>query len=148
MIAVVMTRNAVALLISVLALSGMGAKRRSVGPGVEPQPACAALTPASAKMVFAGSTSGCVSGNGVPCEMGEIIAFEIVPTGYDAACGPHQVQVTFGDKSSWTTTTTNTFPSFVHTYEAIGGYAVEATLTNGRSSVKVSQSVTVTGPLY
>lgn len=139
-----MKRKAAVLVVIVLAFSGIGAKRRSVGP----QPQCAMLTPNNAFIRFAGSVSGCTNGNGTACQMGEVIIFDIMASGYDVTCAPHQVQMSFGDKTSSSRNTTTTFPTFVHSYEAIGGYAVEATINNGRGPAKLTQGVMVEGPIY
>lgn len=133
-------RKRVTLVLIVLAVSSNGAaRRRAVGPIA----ACAALTPQNLSVRYTGSLSGCATGNSTQCQIGESITFQVSTLAYDAGCGEHQVVMRFGDTKSESRTVKGQLPSFQHAYASAGGYALEATVSNGHSSVKSSQMLMV-----
>ena len=129
-------------LIVAVALMFVGAaRRRSVG-GAH---ACGALKVENVIVTYKGMSSGCATGNGMNCQVGEQITFELTTFAYDAGCGEHQLVMRFGDSRSESRSVTGRLPSFEHSYASAGGYAIEATLSNGQSSVKSAQMLMVGG---
>jgi PKD domain len=134
-----MKRKVLVLLVILLAATTLGARRRSVG-GTR---GCAALTASNLSVRYTGALSGCATGNATQCQIGEAITFDLSTLAYDTSCGEHQIVMRFGDARSDTRTATGKLPSFSHAYATAGGYAVEATVSNGSSSAKLSQMVMV-----
>jgi hypothetical protein len=134
-----MKRKILTLALIALAAASIGAKRRSIG-GAR---ACAALKTENVVLRYAGSSSGCASGNGVACEIGETVSVDLTASGYDARCGAHQTTIRFGDATTRTVTTNGSLPSFAHQYGTAGGYLLEATVSNGHSTASTSQMVMV-----
>lgn len=136
-----MNRKVLTLFLIALALTSVGARRRSVG-GTR---GCAALKTENLVVSFKGALSGCATGNATQCQIGEAISFELTTVAYDATCGDHQLVMRFGDARTESRTVKGSLPSFQHTYATAGGYAIEATVSNGASSVKSSQMLMVAG---
>ena len=134
-----MKRRILTLILIALAAASTGARRRSVG-GTRP---CAALKADNVVVVYTGGTSGCASGNEKNCQIGETISFAVTTAGYDAACGEHELVMRFGDARTETRSATGALPGFLHSYTSPGAYTIEATLSNGKSSVKSSQMLLV-----
>lgn len=138
-----MKRRILTLALIALAAVSTGARRRSVGVR-----ACAALKADSVTLRYAGTTSGCATGNGLSCEIGETISVDLSAASYDVRCGSHQTTIRFGDAITRTVTTNGSLPSFAHQYGTAGGYVLEATVSNGHSTARATQLVLVGSPGY
>ena len=134
-----MRRIATVLLIAILALPLVGAKRRASGPTE-----CKDLSAPLIALVVNGPDSGCGL-NRRPCYVGEPIEMRVIAFAYSPSCGTHQATVAFGDGTVRHVGTARSLPVLEHRYFAAGIYRVFATISNGRSVATVYQDVYVGG---